>query len=124
MFSISKSIESTGKLFPEFKKYLELRKEFLKLDAAEKITVVFSVFLITTVLVLLGSAVLLFLAFALAYYLGGVWGSLPLGFGFVAALILLLAAVFYLNRNRMVVQPLARFMSKLILTKKEEDGSK
>lgn len=122
MFSNSKNIESIGKLLLEFKKYLELQKEFVKLDATEKTTVILSVILIVTVLLLLGSIVLLFLTFALAYYLGDVLGSLSLGFGLISAFILLLTVIFYLNRNRMVIQPMARFMTKLILTK--EDGSK
>ena len=122
MFSNSKNIESIGKLLLEFKKYLELQKEFVKLDATEKMTVILSAILIVTVLLLLGSIVLLFLTFALAYYLGDVLGSLSLGFGLISASILLLTVIFYLNRNRMVIQPMARFMTKLILTK--EDGSK
>ena len=122
MFSNSKNIESIGKLLLEFKKYLELQKEFVKLDATEKMTVIPSAILIVTVLLLLGSIVLLFLTFALAYYLGDVLGSLSLGFGLISAFILLLTVIFYLNRNRMVIQPMARFMTKLILTK--EDGSK
>ena len=122
MFSNSKNIESIGKLLLEFKKYLELQKEFVKLDATEKMAVILSAILIVTVLLLLGSIVLLFLTFALAYYLGDVLGSLSLGFGLISAFILLLTVIFYLNRNRMVIQPMARFMTKLILTK--EDGSK
>ena len=122
MFSNSKNIESIGKLLLEFNKYLELQKEFVKLDATEKMTVILSAILIVTVLLLLGSIVLLFLTFALAYYLGDVLGSLSLGFGLISAFILLLTVIFYLNRNRMVIQPMARFMTKLILTK--EDGSK
>ena len=122
MFSNSKNIESIGKLLLEFKKYLELQKEFVKLDATEKMTVILSAILIVTVLLLLGSIVLLFLTFALAYYLGDVLGSLSLGFGLISAFILLLTVIFYLNRHRMVIQPMARFMTKLILTK--EDGSK
>ena len=122
MFSNSKNIESIGKLLLEFKKYLELQKEFVKLDATEKMTVILSAILIVTVLLLLGSIVLLFLTFALAYYLGDVLGSLSLGFGLISAFILLLTVIFNLNRNRMVIQPMARFMTKLILTK--EDGSK
>ena len=122
MFSNSKNIESIGKLLLEFKKYLEFQKEFVKLDATEKMTVILSAILIVTVLLLLGSIVLLFLTFALAYYLGDVLGSFSLGFGLISAFILLLTVIFYLNRNRMVIQPMARFMTKLILTK--EDGSK
>ena len=96
MFSNSKNIESIGKLLLEFKKYLELQKEFVKLDATEKMTVILSAILIVTVLLLLGSIVLLFLTFALAYYLGDVLGSLSLGFGLISAFILLLLSLIHI----------------------------
>ncbi|MCD8318673.1 MAG: phage holin family protein [Paraprevotella sp.] len=120
MFSSSKNIESIGKLLLEFKKYLELQKEFVKLDATEKITVILSAVLVVAVLLLLGSIVLLFLTFALAYLLGEATGSLPVGFGIIAAFVLLLAFIFYMNRNRWVIQPLARFMTRLILAKEDD----
>ncbi len=120
MFSSSKNIESIGKLFLEFKKYLELQKEFVKLDATEKITVILSVAVAVAVVLLLGSIVLLFAAFALAYYLGGVLESLSLGFSLIAAFIAIVAFIFYLNRDRLVFQPIARFMARLIL--KENDN--
>ena len=120
MFSGKKHIESIGKLFLEFKNYLELQKEFIKLDATEKLTVILSATLITLVILILRSITLLFLIFALAYYLGDALGSLSLGFALVAAFLLLATIVFYLNRNRMIVQPIARFVTKLILTKEDE----
>lgn len=120
MFSGKKHIESIGKLFLEFKNYLELQKEFIKLDATEKLTVILSATLITLVILILGSITLLFLIFALAYYLGDALGSLSLGFALIAAFLLLATIVFYLNRNRMIVQPIARFVTKLILTKEDE----
>lgn len=115
MFSSSKNIESIGKLFLEFKKYLELQKEFVKLDAAEKLTVMLTTVFTVAVLLLLGSIVLLFLAFAMAYYASEAFGSELMGFSFIAMVVLLLAVIFYFNRNRMVVRPLARFMAKLFL---------
>ncbi len=120
MFSGKKHIESIGKLFLEFKNYLELQKEFIKLDATEKLTVILSATLITLVILILGSITLLFLIFALAYYLGDALGSLSLGFALITAFLLLATIVFYLNRNRMIVQPIARFVTKLILTKEDE----
>lgn len=124
MFSQSKNMENMGKLFLEFKRYLELQKEFVKLDAAEKTTIVFSAAVTIAVVLLLGSIALLFFAFATAYYLGNVLESLSLGFCIVAAAVVVVALIFYSNRNRMVIQPIARFMANLILTKKEEDGNK
>ena len=123
MFSNSKNIENIGRLFLEFKKYLELQKEFVKLDATEKTAVVFSAALIVAVILLLGSIALLFFAFAMAYYVGNVLESLSLGFCVIGAAVVIIALIFYSNRNRMVIQPIARFMANLILSKKE-DGNK
>ncbi len=122
MFSNSKNIESTNKLFQEFKNYIELLKEYVKLDSAEKLTVVFSAILTIAILLLLGSIVLLFLTFSLAYYLGDVLDNLPLGFGIIALAVLLLAVIFYSNRNRMVIQPIARFMTRLIITQENDNA--
>ncbi len=122
MLSPKKDMKGIDKLLLELKKYLELQKEFVRLECSEKMTVVFSAALIVAALLLLASIALLFLTFALAHYLGAALGSLALGFLLVSAFIFLLAAVFYLNRNRMVIQPIARFMTRLLLTK--EDDSK
>lgn len=120
MFSGNKSIESIGKLFLEFKKYLELQKEYVKLGAAEKLTVMLSAAVTVAVLLVLGSIILLFLTFALAFLLGDAIGSLPVGFGLIALLVLIIAGIFYLNRNRFVIQPLARFITKIILTEEDD----
>lgn len=120
MFSSGRNIESIGKLFLEFKNYLELQKEYVKLSTAEKLTVMLSAIITVAVLLVLGAIVLLFLTFALAYFLGDALGSLPVGFSIIAALILILMGLFYVNRNRFVIQPLARFITKLILTKEDE----
>lgn len=121
MFSGHKSIENTGKLFLELKKYFELQKEYVKLGTAEKLTVVLSAAVTVAVLLVLGSIVLLFLTFALAFLLSSALGSLPVGFSLIALLVLVMAGIFYIGRNRLVIQPLARFMTKLFLT--EEDDS-
>lgn len=120
MLSYGKNIEGMSKLFLELKKYLELQTEFVKLDAAEKLTVIISTAVIIAVLLVLGSIVLLFLTLAAAYGLGDALGSLPLGFGLVALCVLFLCGIFYWNRNRFVIQPIARFMTGLLITKEHE----
>lgn len=41
MFADDKSIENFQQLFFEFKKYLELQKEYTKLELTEKLTILF-----------------------------------------------------------------------------------
>ena len=44
MFADDKSIENFQQLFFEFKKYLELQKEYTKLELTEKLTILLSAF--------------------------------------------------------------------------------
>lgn len=117
MFSSSKNIESMQKLFLEFKRYIELQKEFIKLDTAEKLTVILSATITVTILLIFGVLVLFFLTFAIAYCLGNVTGSMPLGFGIIAVFNLLLCLIFYYNRKKLVYQPMAKLMVKLFISK-------
>ena len=62
MFADDKSIENFQQLFFEFKKYLELQKEYTKLELTEKLTILFSTLIMILVLIILGM-VALFLVF-------------------------------------------------------------
>ena len=122
MFSDGKNMESIQKLFLELKNYLTLQKKFLKLDTAEKLTVLLSAIAITAILLLLGSMILLYLTFALAYYLGDVMGSLPLGFSAIAVSLLLVLLFFYFNRKKYIIQPIARFMANLFINSTQDEN--
>ena len=54
MFADDKSIENFQQLFFEFKKYLELQKEYTKLELTEKLTILFSTLIMILVLIILG----------------------------------------------------------------------
>ena len=69
MFADDKSIENFQQLFFEFKKYLELQKEYTKLELTEKLTILFSTLIMILVLIILGMVALFYLLFALAYIL-------------------------------------------------------
>lgn len=122
MFSDGKNMESIQKLFLELKNYLKLQKKFLKLDTAEKLTVLLSAIAVIAILLLLGSMILLYLTFALAYYLGDVMGSLPLGFSVIAVFLLLVLLFFYFNRKKYIIQPIARFMANLFINSTQDEN--
>ena len=69
MFADDKSIENFQQLFFEFKKYLELQKEYTKLELTEKLTILFSTLIMVLVLIILGMVALFYLLFALAFVL-------------------------------------------------------
>lgn len=120
MFSSEKKIEAINGLVQEVKHYLELQKEYAKLNTAEKGTIVAATLLIIMVCILLGGIALLLAMFAGAYYLGDLLNNLPAGFGIMAGSMLLLLLLFYMNRKRWITEPIARFMSRTLLT--EQDG--
>ena len=61
MFADDKSIENFQQLFFEFKKYLELQKEYTKLELTEKLTILFSTLIMILILIILGMVALFYL---------------------------------------------------------------
>ena len=55
MFADDKSIENMQQLFIEFKKYLELQKEYTKLEVTEKLSKLLSTLLLVLLVVILRS---------------------------------------------------------------------
>ena len=58
MFADDKSIENMQQLFIEFKKYLELQKEYTKLEVTEKLSKLLSTLLLVLLVGILGVVVL------------------------------------------------------------------
>lgn len=101
-------------LWNEAKNYLELQKEYLKLDTAEKLSVLLSAALTTILCLIFALAALLFLVVALALWLakivGGAWS-----FAIMGGVMLLVIAIILIARKRWIVQPVTRFIAKLIV---------
>ena len=112
-------------LFQQVKDHLTLQKELLSLNSAQVLTRLFSAILLWTVLLLVGSMVLLFAGFALAYWLGTLLNNEVLGFAIVAGGLLLVSFIFYVNRKAWVVVPTTKFIVSLLasaLTQPTEEG--
>lgn len=70
--------------------YLDARINLFKLDAYEKIAKVTAALFSSVVVALLGFFLLFFLSLSAGFYLGGIFGSISLGFLVVAAVYLVL----------------------------------
>jgi hypothetical protein len=121
MLGTGKYTEDIKQIILEVKHYLNLQKKYLAIDAAEKTTVILSAVTIAAICILLGGIVLFFITFALAYWLGDMFISLPLGFLTMAVIVALLLVLFYWKRNAWVIQPLARMTAKLFVDDNEEE---
>ncbi len=115
MFADDKSIENFQQLFFEFKKYLELQKEYTKLELTEKLTILFSTLIMILVLIILGMVALFYLLFALAYILEPLVGGLMVSFGIIAGINVLLIAIIYFFRRQLIISPMVNFLANLFL---------
>ena len=104
-----------GNLIQELKEYLDIKYDIARLDFAEKIIVLFSVFYSFMVLVILIPGIFMFLSFALSYYLGLVFGGYHWGFFIVGGIYFVLAVIFLIFRKRLITKPLTKLLSQLLL---------
>lgn len=121
MFSVNKNVESIQKLLLEFKNYYLLQKKFIRLDTAEKLTVILSAIGIALIILILVALICFFGTLALAFYLGNVLNNVPLGFIIVAAFLVLVLILFYAKRKTLVVEPLARFIGQLFIPEQNQE---
>ena len=110
--------DSLRSLWTEAKNYLELQKEYVKLDTAEKLSVLLAAVATAAVCLVLAlaGAIFLVVAFALwlAKFVGAAWS-----FTIMGGVLLVGIVVVLLGRRRWIVQPIARFVAGLFVT---EDG--
>lgn len=112
--------ENIQSLWTEAKNYLELQKEYLKLDSAEKLSVLLSAVATTALCLILGLAALLFLVIALAFWLAKLVG-IAQSFTIMGGVLLLVIVVMLLFRKRWIVQPITRFVASLFVSEDEEE---
>ena len=117
-----KYTDNFRKLLQETKHYLNLQKEYALMDTADKLTVILSTVAISAICFVLRAMILFFLTFALAYWIGNLTGNLSLGFISISALLAIILLIAFKKRNAWVVQPLARMMVRLFVTKEETNN--
>lgn len=107
---------SIKELLTQAGRSLKQETDYAKLTAAEKLSVLLSWVIGVLVAVLLCGCVLYFLAAALYQWLiaalGSVWGAT----GIVIVAIILVAALIFGYRKQLIVNPVTRFVTKLLLS--------
>ena len=110
---------SYKELFAEIKKYVTLQVDYTKYTVTEKMVVLLSATATALILGALGFGVLFYLSIALADYRAEVlncqWGAHAI----VAGIYALLLMVVVIMRKPIIVDPIARFLSKLFLKPNE-----
>lgn len=108
-----KNAKGFQQLFEECKKYIELQKEYVKLEFIEKLTIVFSTIVLIMFIIVLGMVVLFYLSFSLAYLLEPHVGGLTNSYLIISGILLLLTILLYTFRQRIIVTPILNFIAKL-----------
>ena len=116
MLSSDKNVETIAQLVEVLKHYLGLQKEYLKLDVIDKVVRLLTAAALAMLFFLLVIAVMMFLSFAAAYWLGQYIGMAP-AFCIVGGVHLLLLLFFFLFHEKWVERPLVRFLANLLMSK-------
>ena len=101
-------------LIQESKNWVELEIEYAKLTLAEKLTMLLSTLIIGFVCLLLGTVVIIMLAFALTE----VWKMImspALAYLATGGVLCLLVFLLYLLRKPLLLNPIARMLTKILL---------
>lgn len=113
MFSSDKNIENLGQLYQEVKEYLLLQRDYVKLELTEKLTILASGIILTTLCITLGMMALFYLSFCLAYFIAPHVGGLNVSYGIITVVLLLLLGLVFLFRKPLIVKPLVKFIARL-----------
>ncbi len=116
MLSSDKNVENIGQLAELLKHYLGLQTEYVKLDVIDKVVRLLTAAALAILFFLLIIAVMMFLSFAAAYWLGQHIGMAP-AFCIISAFHLLLLLLFFLYHEKWIERPLVRFLANLLIGK-------
>lgn len=116
-----KSNESIQQLISEAKTYLDLQKDYIRLEMTEKLTVLLSTLILVLIMVVLGMVALFYFSFTLAYVLAPFVGGLMVSFGLITLFLVLVILFIYYKRERLIVSPMVNFLAKIFLKEKEKE---
>ena len=102
-------------LWAELKKYLTLQIDYAKLTTVEKLVVLLSAIAMVAVMLILGACVLFYLSFAVVFMLSDAIGSTWGAYLIVSGIFLVLMLVVYAMRQKLILDPVSRFLTRLFL---------
>ena len=117
MCADDQSFEKIQQLSIEFRKYLELQKEYTLLEITEKLSKLLSMLLLVILVIVLCVVVLFYLSFTLVYAIAPLVGGLTISYAIVAGFHILLILLVVLFRRKLIINPTVKFIAGLFLEK-------
>ncbi len=106
-------------LFDSIKQSAKVELEYSKLTLAEKLSILLSRGIIVLVLIIFAACALFLLEWGLTHWLVQLTGSLWIGVLVSLAVLLLILIVLFGYRKQLVINPVTRFVTKLLLNPEE-----
>lgn len=104
-------------LLNDVKKYIDLNIDYLKVAGTEKLAIILSGIAVVAAVMILGGIALFYISFSGVYLIETWVGSASLAYLIVGIIMLILLLIVYAFRMKLIVNPIARFVSKLFLDK-------
>lgn len=101
-------------------RYATLRLDYARLTAAEKLTVLLATIAFYALVVIIGMITLLFISIGIGHWLSETIAPYT-AYLFVSAFYLVLLVVLIVFRHRLIFNPAARFISRLLLKTPDSD---
>lgn len=116
-----KITDELRELFAQSINWAKLEVEYLKLTAAEKLIIIVSMMVISTVVLLLLLPAIMMFLFALAQVF---IGFMPVAVAYVCVggIVVILLGLLVLFRKQLVINPVAKFISKVLLGNNQKDS--
>ena len=106
-------------LIDSIKQSAKVELEYSKLTLAEKLSILLSRGIIVLVLIIFAACALFLLEWGLTHWLVQLTGSLWIGVFVSLAVLLLILIVLFGYRKQLVINPVTRFVTKLLLNPEE-----
>lgn len=117
MFSSDEKIAELTQLVREVREYVDLRLELARFDLTAKAIRLLSALCLGVILLMVVAVAFLFVSFSLVQALHEWLQSEATAYLLVGGAYLMLAAIVYLLRRRLIYQPMARFIGHMFLKK-------
>lgn len=110
---------SVHELLQSVKRLAGLHLDYARLTAAEKMTVLLSTIAFYSMVVIVGTLVLIFISIGVGHLLASTIARVP-AYLYVAAFYLVLFILLFVFRKKLFIDPIARFVTKLFVKPPEE----
>ena len=117
MFSSDEKIAQLTQLVREAREYVDLRLELARYDLTAKAIRLLSALCLGVVILMIVAVAFLFLSFSVVQALHEWLQNEPVAYLIVGGVYLVLAAIVYAQRRRLIFQPMARFLGHMFLKK-------